>query len=394
MRVALAVSGSRGDVQPMLALGVGFREAGHEVVVCSSPDNAAWAANLGLPFVALGEPLRDNPSLSGWGFRDFDPFVRRQIAIQARDLPGIAARCDVLVGSGLAFGAPAVAEHAGIPYRYVSFVPASFLGTSHDRLGTRIVRTAADVYANFRYGRALAEARAALALPRARGVMRQLMGVRTIAATDPPLTVLPRGARLRVVQTGYPLLATRGELSEPLRRFLDAGPPPVYAGFGSMPIGHRDRVVGFIVGAARRTGLRAVISRGWAGLTEGTPDPSILFVDDEPHAQLFRRVLVAIHHGGAGTVATAARAGIPQILLPKAADQFLWRDATVRLGLGPRAPALRSASTASLAATISAALSDEGYRRQAIAMAARLADGPDGVAATVAEIVTGRAPDG
>src|SRR5512138_1024173 len=106
MRVALAVSGSRGDVQPMLTLGVGFRDAGHEVVVCSSPDNAAWAANLGLPFVALGEPLRDNPSLSGWGFGDFDPFVRRQIAIQARDLPGIAASCDIVVGSGLAFGAP------------------------------------------------------------------------------------------------------------------------------------------------------------------------------------------------------------------------------------------------------------------------------------------------
>jgi UDP:flavonoid glycosyltransferase YjiC (YdhE family) len=107
---------------------------------------------------------------------------------------------------------------------------------------------------------------------------------------------------------------------------------------------------------------------------------------EEPHGVLFPRVRAVIHHGGAGTVATAARAGVPQIVLPQAADQFLWRGQVVRLGLGPRAPMLRFASAASVARAITAALADPGYRRRAQKVAARLQAAPDGVAAAVAEI--------
>jgi vancomycin aglycone glucosyltransferase len=389
MRVAIVVSGSRGDVQPMLALAVGLRAAGHEALVCSSPDNAAWAGSLGCAFEAIGEPLRANVALTGWGPRDFDPFIRRQIAAQVHDLPRLVDGYDIVVASGLTFGAHAVAESAGIGYRYVSLVPASFLGMSRDPLGTRLVRGIAARYADLRYGSALDRGRQALGLPRAGGVMRQLMGSLTIAATDPALTVLPQGARLLTTQTGYPILAGGKQLSDELRSFLDAGPPPLYAGFGSMPVGNRERISSLLLDAGRRAGQRLIVSRGWAEIPETTHDGSCLFIGDEPHDELFPRVSAVVHHGGAGTVATAARAGVPQIILPAAADQFLWRRTVVRLGLGPGAPMLRRASAASLRTAITTGLSDPDYRRRAAEIAARLAEAPDGVTTTVAE-VTGR----
>ena len=93
-----------------------------------------------------------------------------------------------------------------------------------------------------------------------------------------------------------------------------------------------------------------------------------------------------IHHGGAGTVATAARAGVPQIVLPQAADQFLWRNQVVALGLGPRASMLRRTSAEALARAITAATSEPAYRHTAATIAATLQAAPDGVAASVAEI--------
>lgn len=386
MRVALVVSGSRGDIQPMLALAVGLAAAGHDAIVCASPDVEASAREHDCAFVPIGESLRNNESLGTWGFGAFNRFIRHQIELQVRDLPHLLAGCDRVVASGLVWGVGAVAERLGVPYRYVSFVPAAFLGTTRDPLGTRVTRWVADRYAERVYGSTLNRARSSLGLSRSRGVMRQLMGEATIAATDPALTLLPRGAQLLTTQTGYPILAQRDELTEALRDFLAAGPPPIYAGFGSMPVARRERISRMLLQAAEQTGQRLVVSRGWAGLGARGHRGAHLFVDDEPHSVLFPQVAAVIHHGGAGTVATAARAGVPQIVLPAAADQFLWRGELARLGLGPRAPSLRFANATSLARAIAAVLGDGRYRSRAVEVAARLREAPDGVTTTVAEI--------
>ena len=386
MRIAIVVYGSRGDVQPMLALAVGLGAAGHDIVVCSSPDNGPWARDLGCAFEAVGEPLRGNPALGDWGIRPFNRFIRRQLRLQVRELPRVVGGRDLVVASGLAWGVRPVAELLGIPYRYVAFTPAGLLGTTRDPIGIRLVRAVADRYADFAYGPALNRGRAELGLPRVRHVMTHLMGPGTIAATDPALTVLPRGARLRTTQTGYPIRSLGGTLSEELRRFLAAGPPPLYAGFGSMPYGDRHRVGRLLVKAAERSGQRIVVYRGWARIPDVEHSEACLLVDEEPHDLLFPRVSAVIHHGGAGTVATAARAGVPQVVLPQAADQFLWRSQVVGLGLGPRAPMLRLASVASLAGAITAAVTDPAYRLQAANVARQLRAAPDGVTATVAEI--------
>jgi vancomycin aglycone glucosyltransferase len=191
VRLVIVVSGSRGDVQPVLAIATGLVAAGHDVLVCSSPDNDQGARDCGCAFESIGEPLRDNPSFGSWGFRGFNRFIRRQIDLQIRALPRLVEGCDLILASGLAFGVRPVAERLRIPYRYIAFTPASFLGTTRDPMWVRVVRGAADAFAEVAYGSALNRGRAGLGLPPVRRVMRQLMGTSPISATDPDLDVLP-----------------------------------------------------------------------------------------------------------------------------------------------------------------------------------------------------------
>jgi vancomycin aglycone glucosyltransferase len=314
--------------------------------------------------------------------RAFNRFIRRQVAIQVRDLPRLVEGCDLALASGLVFGVRPVAEHLRIPYRYVAFSPATILGTTRDSPIIRLLGAVTGLVADWAYGAAVDEGRRSLGLPRRRGVMGHMIGVDPIAANGPALTVLPPGARLKATQTGYMVLPSRDPLSDDLHRFLDAGPPPLYAGFGSMPVGNAERLSRVLVEAAHATGQRLVVSRGWAELPDVARAEDCLLVGDEPHELLFPRVAAVIHHGGAGTVATAARAGVPQIVLPQAADQFLWRRQVVGLGLGPKAPMMRTVSPRSLAKTVAAVLSDPAYGRRAATTAAELRAAGDGVAAT------------
>jgi UDP:flavonoid glycosyltransferase YjiC (YdhE family) len=120
-----------------------------------------------------------------------------------------------------------------------------------------------------------------------------------------------------------------------LEAFLEAGPPPVYLGFGSMTDPDPARTTRCLLQALERAGLRAVVSEGWAGLGGGALPEGVLAIGPVSHAALFRRVAAVVHHGGAGTTTTAARAGAPQILVPHVLDQFWWARRVAELGLGP-----------------------------------------------------------
>jgi UDP:flavonoid glycosyltransferase YjiC (YdhE family) len=389
MRAALVVCGSRGDVQPMLALALGLKRAGQQVLFCSSPENADWVRGRDCAFQAVGASVRGNRDLGAGGLKAFNRFVRQQMGAQVRELPNVLGGHDLVLASGLVFGVRSVAEHLKIPYRYIAFSPAGMLGTTRDPLWVKLAGRMMAALADFAYCSALNESRAALGLPSVRDVLAQLIGPGAIAATDPALTILPPGVQLKSTQTGYMHLPQSGQLSAELQRFLDSGPPPVYVGFGSMPVPGREKMSRLLVNVARATGQRLVISRGWAELPPAEADGNCLLVDDEPHALLFPRVASVIHHGGAGTIAMAARAGVPQIVLPQAADQFQWRSQIVKLGLGPSAPILRLASVSSLAKAINQVLTNPGYRRRADEVATGIRTAEDGVALTVKAVESG-----
>ena len=203
----------------------------------------------------------------------------------------------------------------------------------------------------------------------------------TIVAADPELAPVPADVRVPHERTGFWLAPDERPLDPELSRWLDDGPPPIYFGFGSMPDpdpAATTRCLADTVSALRQ---RAVISQGWAQLGGGELPVGIRVVGETPFAQLFPRMAAVIHHGGTGTTNLAARAGVPQVIVPHLADQpyFGWR--AHRLGIGPR-PIPRARLTSRTLAHAVRATQAQHMRGRARTLAEAL-HGREGVGAAV-----------
>lgn len=120
-----------------------------------------------------------------------------------------------------------------------------------------------------------------------------------------------------------------------LEEFLAGGEPPIYIGFGSMAGFNRRRLVEALVTAV--AGRRALFYPGWSSVDMSMLPKNFFIVGETPHHWLFPRTSLAIHHGGAGTTHSAARAGIPSVVIPFAGDQFFWADRLAKLGVAAKA---------------------------------------------------------
>src|SRR5262249_11725270 len=145
---------------------------------------------------------------------------------------------------------------------------------------------------------------------------------RTMLAADPEFAPPAPDSPMPVAPDGSFHLPDERPLGEDVERFLAAGPPPVYIGFGSMPDKRAGRTTALFLEAARAAGTRVILSRGWAGFGEGARGDDALVVGPVSHALLFPRVAAVVHHGGAGTTSASARAGRPQVVVPHVFDQF------------------------------------------------------------------------
>jgi UDP:flavonoid glycosyltransferase YjiC (YdhE family) len=191
----------------------------------------------------------------------------------------------------------------------------------------------------------------------------------------------------RLEMTGYWFLDRPLNWTPPadLVRFMEAGPAPVYAGFGSMGMADPEHTGTVVVDAIGKVGCRAVIAAGWAGLRARLPGDDIFVVDELPHDWLFPRVAAVVHHGGAGTTAAAARAGVPSVPVPFMVDQFFWAWRLKQLGLAPAAIPHRKLTAGALAAALRQALDDREMRRRASELGAHIR-AEDGVARAVDKI--------
>ena len=151
-------------------------------------------------------------------------------------------------------------------------------------------------------------------------------------AADAALAPAPTAPGIEVFQTGAWILEDSTPLAPEIEAFLARGDPPIYLGLGSMPA--PEGVSRTLIDAVRAVGRRAILSRGWAdlGLIDDAPD--CVAIGDVSHHALFPRVAAAVHHGGAGTTAAAARAGVPQLVVPMFGDQFYWASRVRALGIG------------------------------------------------------------
>jgi vancomycin aglycone glucosyltransferase len=218
--------------------------------------------------------------------------------------------------------------------------------------------------------------RRALGLPPERDAMRLVLGdAPVLLATDAELAPGPARCRFPVDVVGALQSDVEGPLPEKLERFLDAGPPPVFFGFGSMPDPDPGATTRLLVEATERIGCRALVSAGWARLGGGPLPEHVFPVGTVSHARLFPRVAAAVHHGGAGTTTTAARAGAPQVLVPHLLDQHYWAGRVARLGVGPSALRRRALTAEVLAQTLRATLDNEYLSDAASALGERLRAG-------------------
>jgi len=391
MRVLLSTIGSRGDVQPLAALGLALKSLDQDVLLCVPPDFRDWIEGMGLSVTPIGPELRStgksNPAAAPPTPEQRRAMIEGTVAAQFETIGAAAQGCDVIVGAtALQIAAPSIAERMGIPYIFAAYCPA-VLPSPHHAPPVLIMRgdspaPAMDDYSelwargskrwNDTWRDLLNSHRASLGLPPVGDVHRHILTTRPWLAADPTLGPWPDPADDAVFQTGAWIMQDDRPLSRELKAFLDSGEPPVYFGFGS--IRAPENLSRVMIDSARALGRRAILSRGWADLSLIDEQADCLSIGEVNQQALFERVAAVVHHGGAGTTTAAARAGAPQVVIPQHYDQHYWAQRVQQLGIGtlhtPSTP-----TTTSLTSALEGTLRpDVAERAHAIAAATR-ADG-------------------
>lgn len=369
MRILISAVGTRGDVQPAIALALEVRALGWEARLCLPPNFCDWAAGLGFEArpvgVAMRAPRPGKPP----------PVVPDLIADQFDKLGAAAEGCGLIVGCGAhQYAARSIAEQRGLGSVEAVYAPVSLpspdLGPPGSPEGGEPAETLRlwDDYRRRWNERSLERVnanRARLRLPPLADSLDHILTDRPWLACDRLLGPAPATPGRDVVQTGAWILPDTSPLPRALEAFLEAGDPPVYFGFGSMPAsGEISRT---LVEAARAVGRRVILSQGWAelGLIDAAADG--VAVGDVNHAALFPRVALVAHHGGAGTTTASALAGAAQLVLPMFSDQFYWGRRVEALGIGRATPAA-NLDVEGLARSLEAALRpDVAARARAVA---------------------------
>jgi len=359
MRVLLSTIGSRGDVQPLVALAVELKGLGHDVRLCVPPDFREWIAGLGLPVTSIGPELRSTAKPKAAPAAPISPELRRQmiegtVAAQFETITAAAEGCDLIVGAtALQVAAPSVAEHMGIPYVFAAYCPAVLpsprhappvLGVLGDK-PTPAMDDYSELWAadarrwNDTWGTLINSRRTSLGLPAVSDVHRYVITDRPWLAADHTLGPWPGPANGAVFQTGAWILPDESPLLPELEAFLDAGDPPVYFGFGS--IRAPEQLSRAMIESARALGRRAILYRGWADLSLIDDAPDCLTIGDVNQQALFTRVAAVVHHGldliqpgerySAGRFARSAaawgealggRAGLPVVFVDERLSSF------------------------------------------------------------------------
>ena len=356
MRALLAAVGTRGDVQPALALALELRKLGHAVRMCISPNFVDRAKSLGLEAVPMGVEMRMPAKGSGTTAKVPEELRRQResmpdlITDQFETIGAAADGCDVILGANAhQYAAPSIAKREGIGcvtavYSPVA-VPSLHLPPPPTPGQTAEGVTPASIEERWRNAakawneRALERVnhnRLRLGMDPIDDVLEYVLTDHTWLAADAALAPVPATPGRKIFQTGTWVLADRTPLPADLEAFLESGEPPILVGFGSMPAGADASRQ--LIGAVRAVGRRILVSRGWTGLDLIDNAPDCMAVGDVSYDVLFPRVATVVHHGGAGTTAAAARAGIPQVITPMFGDQFYWASRIVDLGLGATTP--------------------------------------------------------
>ncbi|WP_043673095.1 glycosyltransferase [Clavibacter michiganensis] len=373
MRMMLLTAGTRGDVEPFVALARHAASRGHEVRL-ALPDDAV--APEGVDTVRLGLDARRVLSPAGrtpWALAhhlcaELRPAIRRMLAAAVRET--VAFDPDVVVHHPLILSAPMVADGLGVPRVLVEFAPVATPSARFPAAGgpTATRDLGARNRSTYAVPRAVGRlfdgdvARAAAELPGGRRPAGRSPSRATLMAVSPELLPRPDDWPDRVHQTGaWYEEAPTASLDPVVADFTAAG-RFVVASFGSMAKGDASARGRAIVTAARAHGLRVLLVTGWGGLALPAEcrGPDVLAVRSAPFDQVLLGAALAVHHGGAGTSHAVARAGVPAVIVPVTADQPFWAAQLQRQGVAAAPIPLRRLSADALVPAMADALSRRG----------------------------------
>jgi UDP:flavonoid glycosyltransferase YjiC (YdhE family) len=173
--------------------------------------------------------------------------------------------------------------------------------------------------------------------------------------------------------------------ADDLRKFIEAGPPPVFIGFGSMPLRDPQGTTAIILEALKLSGQRAILQMGWGGLAEQELPDHVFKLDYAPYGWLFPRMAGTVHHGGSGTTAFGLRAGVPSIIVPFLFDQFYWGKQVAELGVRPAPIPHKELSAERLAEALTIVVNDREMGRRAAVLGEKIR-AEDGLSAAVEAI--------
>jgi UDP:flavonoid glycosyltransferase YjiC (YdhE family) len=363
MKINILTIGSRGDIQPYLALGVGLQRAGYTVRLTTHDTFKELITRYGLDFWPIGGNIQEitqgeeGQRMIAAGGNPFQALSRLRQALEP-----ILAEClaqtwhscqdvDAVISSGTAFFGDDVAERLGLPSFIALLQPILPTGSiTHPMvsplpLGKTVNRLTYQFFNRFywqlfkqsvngwrQHTLTLAPHPSCPFLSQRWRSLPKLFGYSSTVIPHPP----DWDATHHV--TGYWFLDSTPDFTPPpdLQAFLDAGAPPISIGFGSMASRDAAETTAIALAALAKTGQRGILLTGWGGIQETDLPDDVFKLDAIPHDWLFPRMKAIVHHGGAGTTAAVLRSGVPGIVVPFFADQPFWGDRATQLGVSPQ----------------------------------------------------------
>lgn len=352
MHITILALGSRGDIQPYATLGNGLKSAGHQVRFITFEGFTSLITENNLDF----HPIRGNAqALVAKAGADMLALMRSFGSLAegyARDLSAPhLGETDLIINqlpAGL-YGFD-LAEKYGVPMVQAAVAPLART-QAFPLMGFPKLPIPGYNKATYYLGQQIAWQMFRTVINRWREQVlnlrpQPLTGYFTQLGTSQiPIVngfsqqVVPRPAdwNKHIHITGYWFPENKPwQPPSDLSAFIEAGSPPVFIGFGSMPIKDPQRITAIILEALKQSGQRGVLSIGWGGLGDQSLPDYVFKIDHVPHHWLFPHMAMVIHHGGSGTTASGFRSGIPSCVVPFVFDQFYWGQRIAELGVGPK----------------------------------------------------------
>ncbi|THB76418.1 MAG: glycosyltransferase [Desulfobacteraceae bacterium] len=398
MKISILTSGTRGDVQPYIALGKALQEREHDVLIACPENFCSWVEEHGLKSCSIGIDMQaflQTPEgkklLSGnvltlikiWK-QIVVPSIQKTLDISWE----YGKDADLLIYHPKATAAIDVAEATGAGLICTALFPlfqtpafpffifrgnfGPFLNTLSYKL-TSLSRIFFIKMVNKWRTKTLGLGKSQILMPfdghGANPVLR-------LCAVSPSVMKYPETGNAMVHTTGYWFLEEK-ENWQPdpgFLEFINSGEKPVYIGFGSMTTKDPERLTKEIIQGVQDAGLRAILSTGWGGLKRISLPEGIFLIENAPHDGLFNYVSAVVHHGGAGTTAAGLRAGLPTFICPAAFDQPYWGRLIHALGIGPKPLSIKKLNAKAFSKGLADLTRNESYRSAAKKIGKRIAD--------------------